>query len=232
MTVLAPYRAQDQRQYGGLCCARSMEKASHNNLGAVCRGRRRIGLLGGSFNPAHGGHVHISRMALKRLRLDEIWWLVSPQNPLKPEAGMAPLQHRLATARALTRGHRIRVTDIEARLGTRYTVDTVTALQRRCPGVRFVWLIGADNLLELPHWHRWQNLFGRVPIAVFARRPYSLRALSGPAAQRFARYRMREAAAGALAGHTPPAWVFLHCRMHLASATAIRHSRQASRRGK
>jgi nicotinate-nucleotide adenylyltransferase len=207
-------------------------KASHNNLGAVCRGRRRIGLLGGSFNPAHAGHVHISRVALKRLRLDEIWWLVSPQNPLKPETGMAPLQDRLATARAFARGRRIRVTDIEARLGTRYTVDTVTALQRRCPEVRFVWLIGADNLLELPRWHRWRDLFGRVPIAVFARRPYSLWALSGPAAQRYARFRMREAAAGALASRNPPAWVFLHCRLHAASATAIRDSRQASLREK
>jgi len=174
--------------------------------------------------------VHISRLALKRLRLDEVWWLVSPQNPLKPEVGMAPLQDRLATARALTGSRCIRVTDVETRLGTRYTVDTVTALRRRCPGTRFVWLIGADILLELPHWHRWQDLFGRVPIAVFARRPYSLCALSGPAAQRFARFRLREAAAGALAGRNPPAWVFLHCRPHPASATAIRRSRQASHR--
>jgi nicotinate-nucleotide adenylyltransferase len=209
-----------------------MERASHNNLGADRGGRRRIGLLGGSFNPAHEGHVHISRVALKRLRLDEIWWLVSPQNPLKPAAGMAPLQDRLAAARDLTRSRRIRATDVERHLGTRYTVDTVAALQRRYPEVRFVWLVGADNLMELPHWHRWQDLFGRVPIAVFARRPYSLWALSGPAAQRFARFRMREAAAGALASRNPPAWVFLHCRMHPASATAIRDLRQANLREK
>jgi nicotinate-nucleotide adenylyltransferase len=209
-----------------------MERASHNNLGADRGGRRRIGLLGGSFNPAHEGHVHISRVALKRLRLDEIWWLVSPQNPLKPAAGMAPLQDRLAAARDLTRSRRIRATDVEMHLRTRYTVDTVAALQRRCPEVRFVWLVGADNLMELPRWHRWQDLFGRVPIAVFARRPYSLWALSGPAAQRFARFRMREAAAGALASRNPPAWVFLHCRMHPASATAIRDLRQANLREK
>ena len=207
-----------------------MERASHNSLGAGRRGHRRIGLLGGSFNPAHDGHVHISLLALKRLRLDEVWWLVAPQNPLKPTAGMAPLQCRLATARALIRSRRIRATDIERRLGTRYTVDTVAALQRRFPEVRFVWLIGADNLLELPHWHRWKDLLGRVPIAVFARRPYSLWALSGPAAQRFARFRLREAAAGALASRNPPAWVFLHCRTHPASATAIRESRRANSR--
>jgi nicotinate-nucleotide adenylyltransferase len=207
-----------------------MNKPSYGNPGAACRGRQRIGLLGGSFNPAHEGHLHISRVALKRLRLDEVWWLVSPQNPLKPKAGMAPLRDRLAAARALAGGRRIRATDIEMRLGTRYTLDTVNALQRRCPETRFVWLIGADNLLELPRWHRWPDLFRRVPIAVFARRPYSLWALSGPAVQRFARFRVREAAAGALAGHNPPAWAFLHCRTHPASATAIRDSRQAKPR--
>lgn len=209
-----------------------MDTASRNNVGAVCRGRRRIGLLGGSFNPAHAGHVHISKAALARLGLHEVWWLVSPQNPLKPETGMAPLADRLAAARSLIRDRRIRATCIEERLGTRYTVDTVAALRRRCPGTLFVWLIGADNLLELPRWHRWTDLFGRVPIAVFARRPYSLRALSGLAAQRFARYRVREGAAAALAGRKPPAWVFLHCRAHPASATAIRNSRAATLRKK
>jgi len=212
----------------GSCRSRLMDTASRNIVGAFCRGRRRIGLLGGSFNPAHAGHVHISKVALARLRLHEVWWVVSPQNPLKPEAGMAPLADRLAAARSLARDRRIRPTGIETRLGTRYTVDTVAALRRRCPAGRFVWLIGADNLLELPQWHRWMDLFGRVPIAVFARRPYSLRALSGPAAQRFARFRMREGAAAALAGRHPPAWVFLHCRAHPASATAIRESRRAA----
>lgn len=171
--------------------------------------------------------MHISRLALKRLRLDEVWWLVSPQNPLKPEAGMAPLEERLALARSLARDRRIRVTDIEARLGTRYTVDTVAGLRRRCPGSRFVWLVGADILLELPRWYRWRDLFKSVPIAVFAREPYSLRALSGLAARRFARFRISERAARALAGQDPPAWAFLHGRVHPASATAIRNSRMA-----
>jgi nicotinate-nucleotide adenylyltransferase len=221
------HRARDQRQRGASCRAWNMDTASRNSLDAVCRGRRCIGLLGGSFNPAHAGHVHISRVALARLGLDEVWWLVSPQNPLKPETGMAPFADRLAAARDLAGNRRIRASGIEARLGTRYTVDTVAALRRRCPGFRFVWLIGADNLMELPRWRRWADLFGRVPIAVFARRPYSLRALSGLAAQRFARFRMPEAAAAALAGREPPAWVFLHCRTHAASATVIRESRGA-----
>lgn len=228
MTCQTAHGARDQGNGGASCRASNMNTTTRNRVGAVCRGRRRIGLLGGSFNPAHAGHVHVSRLALARLGLDEVWWLVSPQNPLKPESGMAPLAERLATARALAGDRRIRATDIEARLGTRYTVDTIAALRRLCPGIRFVWLIGADNLLELPRWHRWADLFGRVPIAVFARRPYSLRALSGLAAQRFVRFRMREGAAAVLAGCKPPAWVFLHCRTHLASATAIRESQGAA----
>lgn len=226
MTGGTANRAGGQRLGGATRHALDMDTSSRNTLGAVCRSRRRIGLLGGSFNPAHAGHVHISRVALARLGLSEIWWLVSPQNPLKPETGMAPIAERLAVARALAGNRRIRAMGIEIQLGTRYTVDTVAALQRRCPGNRFVWLIGADNLLELPLWHRWTELFGRVPIAVFARRPYSLRALSGLAAKRFARFRLREAATATLAGHDPPAWVFLHCMTHPASATAIRKSRQ------
>jgi nicotinate-nucleotide adenylyltransferase len=204
-----------------------MGRSSEYDVTALCRGGRRIGLLGGSFNPAHGGHLHVSREALKRLRLHEVWWLVSPQNPLKPEAGMAPLEDRLAAARALAQGRRIRVTAIEARLGTRYTVDTVAALRQRCPGARFVLLIGADILSELPRWRRWLDLFASLPIAVFDRRPYSLRALSGLAARRFARFRVTERAAAALAGQDPPAWAFLHGRAHPASATAIRESRKA-----
>lgn len=187
--------------------------------------RVRVGLLGGSFNPAHEGHLYISRDALKRLRLDEVWWLVSPQNPLKPERGMASLGRRVREARAVARDPGIRVTCIEARLGTRFTVDTIAALRRRYPKIRFVWLVGADNLAQMPRWRRWETVFRRVPIAVFARKPYSLRALSGPAAQRFARWRIAERAAGTLAGRIPPAWVFLHIRVHPASATAIRDVR-------
>jgi nicotinate-nucleotide adenylyltransferase len=184
--------------------------------------RRRIGLLGGSFNPAHAGHRHISLMALRRLALDEIWWLVSPQNPLKPAKGMASLARRMASARAAASHPRIRVTDIERDLNTRYTVDTIRALQRRHPGHAFVWLIGADNLLQMPAWKSWQTLFRRVAVAVFARPSYSLRALAGQAACRFASSRLPERMAPGLAREEPPAWVFLRIRLHAASATAIR----------
>ncbi len=202
-------------------------KTGHR-LPAMRGGRRRIGLLGGSFNPAHEGHRQVSLTALRRLRLDEVWWVVSPQNPLKPGAGMASFADRMAAARALAGDPRIRVTDIEDRLGTRYTIDTVDALQRACPGTRFVLLVGADILEQLPRWRRWDSLFCRVAIAVFARTPYSFNALAGIAAHRFARFRIAEAAAGTLAGRTPPAWTFLHGRTHPASATSIRKKTQGN----
>lgn len=183
---------------------------------------RRIGLLGGSFNPAHAGHLHISRLALKQLGLDEVWWLVSPQNPLKPAAGMAPLDQRLAGARAVAADRRIRVSALEQRLGTRYTVDTLKKLKQRYGNARFVWLIGADNLQQLPKWKDWQGMFHLVPIAVFARDTYDSRALTGQAALRFARYRIPQRSAGRLAALRPPAWVFLVNRRHPASATRIR----------
>jgi nicotinate-nucleotide adenylyltransferase len=189
--------------------------------------RRRVGLLGGSFNPAHGGHLHISLEALKRLGLDEVWWLVSPQNPLKPRAGMGSLAERLAGARAVASHPRIKVTDLERRLGTTYTADTLAALTRRFPRIRFVWLMGADNLLQISRWDRWQNIFHLVPIAVFARPSYSLASLSGPAARRYARQRVSLRDARRLADTDPPAWVFLPTRLDARSATDIRSRRGA-----
>lgn len=192
--------------------------------GAIALRGQRIGLLGGSFNPAHAGHVHISQVALRRLRLDAVWWLVSPQNPLKSATDMAPVAHRLGAAQALTAGHRrIRVTALEADLGTRYTVDTIAALRRAAPGVAFVWLIGADNLAQIPRWHRWPDLFKLVPLAVFSRETYDLRALAGPASKRFGAFRYPAIAAPGLAAMRPPAWVFLPIRHHPASASAIRY---------
>ncbi len=188
----------------------------------LCGRGRRIGLLGGSFNPAHAGHLHISRIALNRLGLDEVWWLVSPQNPLKPAAGMAPFAQRLAGARAVAQDRRIRVSAIERELDTRYTVNTLKLLKRRYPAARFVWLVGADNLQQLPKWKDWCAIFRMVPIAVFARDTYDSRALAGQAAHRFARYRLKAEAAGKLAATRPPAWVFLAIRRHPASATRIR----------
>lgn len=192
------------------------------------RRRRRVGLLGGSFNPAHDGHRHISLAGLRALGLDEVWWLVSPQNPLKPRSGMAPLAERLKTARQVARHPRIRATGIEAMLGTQFTADTLKSLVRRFPQARFVWLMGADNLVQIPRWDNWTQIFKTVPVAVFDRNPYSHKALAGKAARMFARHRVSARRAGLLAELDPPAWVFLHCRLHPASATGIRARRQQS----
>lgn len=156
-----------------------------------------------------------------------MWWLVSPQNPLKPARGMAPYAKRMAGARALARDHpRIRVSDIEARLGTRYTADTLAQLRRRFPRLAFVWLMGADNLIQVSRWERWKEIFRAVPVAVFDRPTYSSRAVAAKAAQRFARVRLPEAAAGVLAGRRPPVWVFIHGPRLPVSATAIRAGRE------
>jgi nicotinate (nicotinamide) nucleotide adenylyltransferase/ribosome silencing factor RsfS/YbeB/iojap len=188
---------------------------------------RRIGLLGGSFNPPHGGHLHISRLALSRLDLGEVWWLVSPQNPLKPSAGMLPFAERLdAASRVAAAEPRIRVSDIEARLGTTYTADTLKMLRRRFPRARFVWLMGGDNLVQLPHWKQWQGIFRSVPIAVFDRPGTASPALAGIAAHRFARARVSISAARHLALTAPPAWAFFHTRLDPRSATRIRTVQQ------
>jgi nicotinate-nucleotide adenylyltransferase len=183
--------------------------------------------LGGSFNPAHGGHLHISWLALKFLDLDQIWWLVSPQNPLKPIDGMAPFAVRLEGARRIAEAdRRILVTDLESRLGpSRYTADTLKTLRRRFPRLRFVWLMGGDNLVQIPKWERWPDIFRSVPIAVFDRPSYSLTALSGLAAKRFARYRVAASDERRLAEMEPPAWVFFHTRLDDRSATRIRSDR-------
>ena len=194
--------------------------------------RLRIGLLGGSFNPAHDGHLAISREALKRLRLDRVWWLVSPQNPLKPTDETSDLEERLATARAAADHPRVVVTDLEREIGTRYTVDTLGWLTKR-RRARFVWLIGADNLAQLPRWRHWRRLVRMVPIAVFDREPYSYVALAGRMASAYARGRLAERRAPALAEWPPPAWVYLRLRRHQASSTALRRENTASgRRGR
>jgi nicotinate-nucleotide adenylyltransferase len=204
----------------------SFSRRGKGGIGGLADGRR-VGLLGGSFNPAHGGHLHISRLALTWLGLDEVWWLVSPQNPLKSSADMAPFAGRLDCAAAIAAAdRRIRVTDIEARLGrTTYTADTLTALRRQFPRTRFVWLMGGDNLVQIPYWHRWQDIFRTVPIAVFARPGTSSKALAGAAAHRFADARIPITAARRLAEMTPPAWVFFHTRLDPRSATQIRAAR-------
>jgi nicotinate-nucleotide adenylyltransferase len=187
---------------------------------------QRIGLLGGSFDPAHEAHLEISEEALRRLRLDRVWWLVSPQNPLKPTAGTAPLAQRLAGARRLASDPRIVVAPLEDALGTVYTADTLTTLTRRFPRVRFVWLMGADNLVQVSAWKDWPRIFHTAVIAVFDRPTYSLRAHAAKAARRFARYRLPESGAGGLAGRSPPAWVFIHQRLNPQSSTRIRAARR------
>ena len=190
---------------------------------------QRIGILGGSFNPAHRGHLDISLKALRQLGLDQVWWLVSPQNPLKSADGMAPFAERLAAARRMARNPRIRVTDLEQRLCSRYTAESLKLLRRRFPETRFVWLMGADNLAQITHWRDWQQIFHLVPIAVFARPSYCFKALAAKAARRFARYRLKEGAGRRLATSEPPAWLFVHGRLNPISATEIRRRRSGTR---
>jgi nicotinate-nucleotide adenylyltransferase len=181
----------------------------------------RVGLLGGSFNPAHAGHRHVAELALRRLRLDQVWLLVSPGNPLKPRDGMAPLTARLAAARALADGRRVLATAIEARLGTRFTIDTLRMLLRRFPRVRFVWLMGADILPQLPRWRRWREMLRCIPVAVLPRPGYTRRALAGQAALWMRHARRPEQAAPSLPGDAP-GWVLLTAPESKVSATAIR----------
>jgi ribosome silencing factor RsfS/YbeB/iojap/nicotinate (nicotinamide) nucleotide adenylyltransferase len=195
---------------------------------------RRIGLLGGSFNPAHEGHRHVSVEALKRLGLDEVWWLVSPQNPLKSDDGMEPLATRVARARRIASHPRIRVDAPELLLGTRYTLDTVRALGRLYPHAKFVWLVGADILPQLVRWQGWRELFAAIPIAAFARPGWSYPALLSAAPRAFARYRVTAEQARGLATCKPPAWCFIPSRLDGHSATAIRavRNRRPTPKGK
>jgi len=164
----------------------------------------------------------ISEIAAEHLALDEVWWLVSPQNPLKPQAGMADLSDRVRSAKRIAKGAPIRVTDIENDLKTRYTAHTLIGLKELYPWHRFVWLMGADNLIQISRWRHWSSIFHTVPVAVFARPSYSFRAESAKAARRFARYRIKPYAAKRLADMRPPAWVFLKVRLDSTSATELR----------
>ncbi len=180
-----------------------------------------VGLFGGSFDPPHEGHVHVSREALKRFGLDRVWWLVSPGNPLKAE-GPAPLDRRLEAARTLIRHPRIEVTDIEARLDTRYTGETLEALFQLYPGVRFVWLMGADNLASFHRWQRWDWILRNVPVGVLARPGQQISARTAKAAQIYRRFKVPASAAKGLAYRDTPAWCFLNVPMVDISSTEIR----------
>ena len=201
-----------------------MAGARHRADSPLTGGKLRVGLLGGSFNPAHGGHRRISLFARDALGLDAVWWLVSPGNPLKPKAGMAPLPARLASAMKMARRAPIVPTAIESELGTVYTVDTLRALRRRYPGVTFVWLMGSDNLAQLHHWRDWRDLARTMPIAVIARPGYDGIAAASPAAAWLSRYRRSAASLTHRAGWSAPALIHLRFDPDPRSATAIRRA--------
>ena len=182
------------------------------------------GLLGGSFNPAHGGHRRISLFALRALGLEEVWWLVSPGNPLKPEKGMAPLAARMKSAQEAARRAPIRVTAFEHRVGTRYTIDTLRALKRRYPKRRFVWLMGADNLAQFHRWKNWRGIAREMPIAVIARPGYDAAALASPAMAWFRRFRQPVSGLRNRGEWSAPALFELRFDPDLRSATAIRRA--------
>ncbi|MBB4210866.1 nicotinate-nucleotide adenylyltransferase [Rhodothalassium salexigens DSM 2132] len=185
---------------------------------------QRVGLLGGSFNPAHDGHHHISKVALRRLGLDWVWWLVSPQNPLKPKDDMAPFAARFASAEAAARHPRVLVSDLETHIATRFTADTIAELSGHFPRTRFVWLMGADNLVQFTRWQHWDRIAHTVPIAVIDRPGYSHAALTAKMARIFAHRRCPERQWQTLATRSLPAWAFITCPRHPASATRIRET--------
>jgi nicotinate-nucleotide adenylyltransferase len=186
-----------------------------------------IGLLGGSFNPAHDGHLEMSLHALRKMGLDQIWWMVSPQNPLKTKSGMASHAKRIAQAERIAEHPRMVVTDIENRLGTQYTADTLRELKRRFPRVRFVWLMGADNLRQMPRWKEWQNIFNLVPVAVFRRPAYAAGRGIGKAAIYFDKAWRPPAKSKQLAGTRLPAWIIFDNKLNYTSATQIRRENKS-----
>jgi nicotinate-nucleotide adenylyltransferase len=188
----------------------------------------RIGLYGGSFNPAHAGHLHVSRLALRRLGLDRIWWIVTPGNPLKDLGELASSAQRVEEAKRVAADPRIDVTTFEADIKARYTIDTLAYLKRRYPGVRFVWIMGADNLASFHRWRGWRRIAGLMPIAIIDRPGWTLRATRSRSAIALAPWRIEENEAAALPEFRPPAWVFLHGpRSHL-SSTMLRRMRRTS----
>lgn len=201
---------------GGLPCARDVRRIPFATPGL------RIGLFGGSFNPAHGAHRAASLLALRRLQLDRVWWLVTPGNPLKDNRELPSLEERVAFARRVADHPRIDVTGCEAALGVRYTYETIEALTRRMPKVHFVWIMGADNLAQFHRWQRWRAIAGRLPMVVVDRMGDSLTATASPAAQALARWRIDERDVKGLAERMSPAWVFLHGLKSPISSTGIR----------
>ncbi len=189
----------------------------------------RIGLLGGSFNPPHEGHLSITLLALKRAGLDRIWWLVTPGNPLKDHGELESLERRIELCRAMTKGHpRIEVTAFEANYRVRYTEDTLSLLKRKRPRLRFVWIMGADNLAGFHRWQNWRHIAAMMPILVIDRPGSTLSHRSAPAAIALARYRVDESDSELIADRRPPAWTFLHGPRSALSSSAIRAARKSA----
>ncbi|OLF75274.1 nicotinate-nicotinamide nucleotide adenylyltransferase [Maricaulis sp. W15] len=197
-----------------------MSRAGALRGDGLARGMR-IGLFGGSFDPPHAGHLHVARTALRRLGLNQVWWLVSPQNPLKTSPS-GDFQRRFNAVRTLATQPGMHITDIESRLGTTRTIDLLTHLKTRHPGVHFVWLMGADNLAGIHRWAHWPQIFRSVPVAVIARPQDAVRARLSRAATQFATSRIRESEAAALPLQSAPAWTYLTERLHSHSSTALR----------
>jgi nicotinate-nucleotide adenylyltransferase len=185
----------------------------------------RVGLYGGSFNPPHEGHTHVAQAAKRRLRLDRVIWLVTPGNPLKDPGALDPLAERMAQVRRLAAEPSMMASDVERKIGSRYTVDTVRWFKARFPGVRFVWIMGADNLAGFHRWKGWRDLMAEIPVAVISRPGVALRSRFSPMARSFAFARLPAERAGHLADTTPPAWVYLPAPFRFVSSTALRDSR-------
>jgi nicotinate-nucleotide adenylyltransferase len=213
-----PHAVEEKENLGQ---ALAVAPAAHYRIPAHYPGQR-IGLFGGSFNPPHAAHRSACLLAMKRLALDRVWWLVTPGNPLKDTNGLAPLDERVAAARALAHHPRIDVTGIEAEIGVRYSYDTVRYLVVHCPGARFVWIMGADNLRTFHRWQKWRGIAELVPIAVVDRPGPSLHAASSVTAHALSRQRVPESDAASLLDRRPPAWVVLHGLKSSLSSTALR----------
>ncbi len=189
----------------------------------------RVGLYGGSFNPAHQGHAHVAETARRRLGLDKVIWLVSPQNPLKSRHELASQADRIRGAQAVAQGPAMIVSGIETQIGTQYTIDTLRVLKARFPGVKFVWIMGADSLASFHRWRGWTQIMAEVPVAVVSRPWISLKSRSSPAARRFARNRRPSTQARGLPDTVPPAWVFLRGPLNFQSSTALRERMRQAR---
>jgi nicotinate-nucleotide adenylyltransferase len=183
----------------------------------------RVGLMGGSFNPPHAGHAQVSEIARKRLGLDQVWWLVTPGNPLKANNGLPSLESRMAACRKLANPAHTRISGVEREIGTAFTAETLSYLRRRYPTVQFVWIMGADNLASFHRWQQWRRIAATMPIAVVNRPGWHLKALSSPAARALANHRVAEARAARVVGSGAPAWALLHGPLSPLSSTGLRN---------